>query len=358
MRVFVTGANGFLGRFVVSALLEQGHEVTAAVRPASSIDRLPWADDERVSIARVDLRSRDGLAEAVAMNDAVIHVAAAKSGDVYAQMASTVVGTENLVAAMAESGVSRLVHVSSFSVYRYHGRIPGLLTEEAPLEDDEWRRDEYAVAKLRQESRLRELAGECDLKVTYVRPGFIYGPDNIELACLGCPISSRVWFGIGWFARVPATHAANCADALVAALDAEESVGETVNIVDDELPTRRAYSKKLRATLKPKPVELPVPYSVWRFGCWMIDAFDRLFLGRQLKVPSIVALRKFEARCRPQKYTNEKAKRVLGWTPRIGFDEAFAASARGEWPGVPAKPGFVPIGSGPERDAVASRAAG
>ena len=57
------------------------------------------------------------LVEALADVDAVLHVAAKTSGDVYAQMEGSVVATENLLLAMADAAVARLILVSSFSVY-------------------------------------------------------------------------------------------------------------------------------------------------------------------------------------------------------------------------------------------------
>ncbi len=74
---------------------------------------------EICTIVQADLRSRRGLTEAVTGHDAVLHLAAAKSGDLYAQYAGTVVATENLLAAMTEAGVRRIVLVSSLSVYDY-----------------------------------------------------------------------------------------------------------------------------------------------------------------------------------------------------------------------------------------------
>ena len=53
MNVLVTGANGFLGRHVVSALLARGHRVRALVRPAARLDGLGWTAS--VEIFRADL---------------------------------------------------------------------------------------------------------------------------------------------------------------------------------------------------------------------------------------------------------------------------------------------------------------
>src|SRR5688572_22477616 len=99
MKLLVTGASGFLGRSVVAEATRRGHDVRSVVRP------------------QTDLRSRRGLVELFEGIDAVIHLAACKGGDVYAQYAGTVVATENLLWAMSEAKSSaKFIHISSFSV--------------------------------------------------------------------------------------------------------------------------------------------------------------------------------------------------------------------------------------------------
>jgi nucleoside-diphosphate-sugar epimerase len=121
MNLLVTGANGFLGRYVVAEALRRGHSVRAMVRSTGDAAKHGW--DDRVTPVQADLRRRRGLTEAVAGVDAVLHLAASKAGDMYAQYAGTVVATENLLSAMDEAGVRRIVAISSFSVYDYR-KIP------------------------------------------------------------------------------------------------------------------------------------------------------------------------------------------------------------------------------------------
>src|SRR5687768_5700852 len=115
MKLLVTGATGFLGRYVVAEALSRGHSVRAIVRPTGDANKL----DGDVECVRVDLRSPRGLVEACRGIDAVIHCAAAKSGDFYAQFAGTVLATENLLKSMKETGVKHIVAISSLSVYDY-----------------------------------------------------------------------------------------------------------------------------------------------------------------------------------------------------------------------------------------------
>ena len=101
MRALVTGANGFLGRHVVDALLARGIEVRALVRPAAHLEALGWPSS--VDVFRADLRSSRELRRAFEGVDMLLHLAAVVSGGEDAQFAGTVGGTERLLEAMATS---------------------------------------------------------------------------------------------------------------------------------------------------------------------------------------------------------------------------------------------------------------
>jgi len=123
VRLLVTGATGFLGRRVVADALRRGHTVRAMVRPGFDGASLP----PQVEIIRADLRDPHSID--VAGVDAVLHLAAAKTGDLYSQMHTTVVGTENLIAANKNIGTTHITN----GCYRLHpvewniGESAGLL---------------------------------------------------------------------------------------------------------------------------------------------------------------------------------------------------------------------------------------
>ena len=70
MKLLVTGASGFLGKYVVAAALRRGHRVRAVVRPATDVSRIPWSTHSHVEFVRLDLRRRVGIAEGLAGADA------------------------------------------------------------------------------------------------------------------------------------------------------------------------------------------------------------------------------------------------------------------------------------------------
>ena len=113
MKMFITGAGGFVGRAVVDEARSRGHDIVAMVRSTTGAVETPG-----ITSVIGDLRQDGPWVAALATCDAVVHLAAS-TGDFYDQLASTVLGTERLLAAMSDNGVKRLVHISTFSLYDY-----------------------------------------------------------------------------------------------------------------------------------------------------------------------------------------------------------------------------------------------
>ena len=69
-----------------------------------------------------------------------------------------------------------------------------------------------------------------------------------------------------------------------------------------------------------------VSWSIMRMLARMASMTNSLFLGNKAKVPGIFIPARLHARCKPLRYTNARAKAVLGWTPRYGLIEALDRS--------------------------------
>lgn len=322
-KVFITGAAGFVGQYVVAAVLRAGHQVLANVREKTNVTRLSWHDHPQVTFVRQDLRQRRGLVDAVAAADAVIHLAAVKSGDFYDQFAGTVIATENLLWAMDLAGVRQLVAISTFSVYDFLGMKPHrLLDEGAPIESAPKNRDEYAQTKLIQEKLYRAFEGE----VTILRPGMIYGRDNLWHALIGAEVGGDRWLKIGGKATLPMAYVENCAAAITLALNAPAAIGQTINLVDDHLPTQKAYLKQLLAYTPEPPKLIPVSWLAMRSIANLAWWYNQTFLGGKAKLPGILVPAKLQGRFKPLKYNNHQAKALLGWTPQYDLEAAFSRS--------------------------------
>ena len=339
MRLFITGAAGFIGRSLVTQSLTRGHRVVALVRGTTDVTTLPWASDPRVTIVRGDLRERSDWVDALRGSDAVIHGAYGQ-GDFFSQFAGTVVGTENLLAGMEAVGVRRLVHLSTFSLYDYRA-LPARasLDETAPLETHPQLRDAYTQTKLVQEQLVRDFARRGG-QVTVVRPGAVYGAGKMWDAGMSMRVTDGWWLAIAPWAALKLTYVENCAHAIVLTAENPAAVGETFNIVDTDPPTQRAYAKALRRHGIDVPRSIPVPYVVARAVAQVADAVNRAFFRHRARLPWVLSPAKLDASCKPLTYPNERARWTLGWTPQASLDEALDAITRG----IPVAPMHMRLG--------------
>ena len=316
MRVLVTGANGFLGRHVVAALQARGHEVRALIRPAASLDGLGWSTS--VEVFRADLRNARNLESAFDDVDALVHLAAAMSGSQDVQFAGTVVGTERLLAAMGGSSCKRLVLASSFAVYDWSA-IRGTLDEDSPLEPrpDLYERDGYTIAKSWQERLTRRLAEQHGWDLTVLRPGFIWGRDHGYQAALGVRVG-RLHLVIGPRSRCPLTHVENCADLFALAASDPRAVGHTFNVVDGEGERIWGFLGAYLRGTGTAGIRVPVPYQL-AYSLVRL-AFATVF-RRNADLPHILIPCRFESRLKPLRFTNRRARDVLGWHPPLDLRE-------------------------------------
>lgn len=321
MRVLVTGGTGFIGRSVVAELKRRGHETRVASRSAGAegaagVEHLP-----------LDLRHPDGVAQALAGVDAVIHCAAAMSGDLASQREITVQGTRHLLDGLAPAGVRRLVSVSTFAIYDYAALPAGaLLDESAPLERHLDQRGPYITTKLEQERLIHDHGDNSRWGWSILRPGIVFGPGRTWFHHLGIQAGARHWVSLAGASRLPLCYVEHCAEALVAAVTSESTDGATINLVDDDLPTRSQYLLQLAAQHDPRPTIHDISWHRLDQLSRTADSVNRrLFLGR-LPLPGLLIPASVASRSKPLQYSNALAKARLGWSPRLPFAEAFARS--------------------------------
>ena len=304
MKVLVTGAGGYVGRHVVQALCQRGHQVRAIdIRPLHVAD-LGW-NGLAVDLVQGDLCGSGDVA--VRGMDAVIHLAARMKGSDSQQVAGTVEPTLQLIKAMESAGVNRLVLASSVSVYDWQ-KAQGSLDEDSPLELRVERRDQYAMAKLRQEEVVRQAAQRNGWVLTILRPAIIWGAGMWDLPQLG-PRAGSLRVVIGPSRRLPLTHVENCADAFAIAVNHPAAADQTLNVADGEGPTAWEYVTEMRRRGLLAGTAVPVP-----FGLGMLVARVYGFLGIR-KGPKLLWPACFAARFKPLDVSGNRLRQRLGWRP-------------------------------------------
>ena len=198
-KLFVTGATGFIGSFIVEEALRQGYEVWAAIRKSSS---LKYLTDERIHLLEVNLSDGKVLKKQLESFDFdyVVHAAGVtkclNSNDFFIV---NVDGTRNLVSAIQDNGmhIKKFIYVSSLSVFGpVHEQMPytDIMDNDVPQPDTA-----YGKSKLEAERYLSSLS---DFPYVILRPTGVYGPREKDYFMMTKSIKQHVDFAVGYQPQV------------------------------------------------------------------------------------------------------------------------------------------------------------
>jgi nucleoside-diphosphate-sugar epimerase len=316
--ILITGSAGFVGSRVVKTLLDRGfRNLRCFARPSSDVRRLAGYAGARVQVINGNLLSRSDCIAATKDVAVIFHLAAARGEKSFPDAyMNTVITTRNLLDASREHGcLRRFVSVSSFSVYTNTGKSTRkLLDESCPVEQRPTvRGDAYTFAKVKQDELLQEYGERFGVPYVIVRPGHVYGSGNEA-------ITSRV--GIGTFGiflhlgggnTIPFTFVDNCADAIALAGLKKGVDGQVFNVVDDDLPSSRQFLRQYKREVGSfKSIYLP--HAVSYLMCRLWEQYSNWSEGQ---LPPAYNRAGWHASWKSTRYSNKKAKALLGWTPRV-----------------------------------------
>ncbi len=333
--VLVTGAAGFIGSRVVKTLLDYGfRHVRCFVRPSSDLARLKQVtagSGATVEIVEGNLLRTDDCTRAAAGATVMFHLAAGVDKSYAGCFMNSVLATRNLLdAAVAANSLRRFVNVSSFAVYSNIGMKRGaVLDETATLETEPHRRhDPYGYAKLKQEQLVERYHETFKVPYVMLRPGSVYGPGKLGLTGRIGIDTFGVFLHLGGSNHIPLTYVDNCAEAIVLAGCVAGIDGQVFNVVDDDAPTSRRFLRMFKKRVRAFP-SIPVPYALAYLLSALWEDYSKRTHGQ---LPPNFNRRRCSAEWKGNRYSNAKLKRLVGWSPRIPFEEAsalFFDSARG-----------------------------
>ncbi len=302
--VLVTGAGGFIGSHLTERLAREGARVRAFVRYNSrgDVGLLGLLAPELFSQLNViagDLRDVEAMRQAVRGVDTVFHLGALIAIP-YSYLhprevvETNVMGTLNLLMAVREYGVRRMVHTSTSEVYGTAQYVP--IDEVHPLQGQ----SPYSASKIGADKVVESFYCSFETPVATLRPFNTYGPRQSARAVIPTIISqalSRDEIHLG--ALSPMRDFIFVEDTVRGFLrmaEAEKAVGQQINVGAGD--------------------------------CIAIgDLADRVLqlVGRDLPIVTE------EKRLRPSKSevmrlhaSNAKARDLLGWEPRVSLDEGLA----------------------------------
>jgi dTDP-glucose 4,6-dehydratase len=308
MKIFITGAGGFIGSHVTELLLKSGHSVRALVRYNSRgswghLAEVPEKLRHRLEVRLGDITDPFLVRDVVAGCDVVLHLAAL-IGIPYSYVApasyvaTNVSGTLNILEACRQAKIRRVVVTSTSEVYGTALYTP--IDEQHPLQGQ----SPYSASKIAADKLAESYFRSFDLPVVTLRPFNTYGPRQSARAVIPTVL----------------TQALN--GATVIQLGNLQPKRDLTFVGD----TARAFL--LAATVK------GIEGETIHFG--QSSAVTIGELAKQcLKVASSRAkIVSVEHRLRPEKSevglllcNPAKAKNILGWQPEVSLEEGLRSTA-------------------------------
>jgi nucleoside-diphosphate-sugar epimerase len=318
VRIFVTGASGFVGGAAAEKLVAAGHDVRAMSRSEKSDAAIRAAG---ASPVRCDLEN----VAAAHLGDAeiVLHCAAfvEQWGPREAWKRFNVDGTARMLEAARAAGAKRFIHISTESVLWRGQHLRGV-DETYPLAPNS--PYPYASTKARAEMLVRA-ANAPGFETIILRPRFIWGPgDTTLLPVIEHMAKTGQWMWIDkGAARTSTTHIDNLVCAIELALTQGRG-GEAYFILDDGVRTMREMISGIAAS---RGVALPdksVP-------TWVADTLAAVceFTWRTFGLKGEPPLTRFSAMImsREAVLKDDKARAEMGYRPVISVEDGLRALA-------------------------------
>ncbi|MBN1249224.1 MAG: GDP-mannose 4,6-dehydratase [Anaerolineae bacterium] len=299
--VLVTGAGGFIGSHLTEGLVRRGAKVRAFVHYNSRADPglLRFVDDEildAVDIYFGEIKDPDSVRRAMNGVDVVFNLAALigipySYVHPYDVVQTNLLGTLHVLLAARDFGIERLVQTSTSEVYGSAKYVP--IDEDHPLQGQ----SPYSASKIGSDKLAESFYLSFGLPVSTVRPFNTYGPRQSARAVIPTIITQALTqdaIRLGSLTpRRDFTFARDTARGFILAAESEASVGEVVNLGNGQEITIGELAERIRH-----------------------------LVGRDIPILSD------DDRVRPEASevnrllaSNEKAARLIGWRPEVGFDQ-------------------------------------
>ena len=236
MRIALTGATGFIGRYIVERLVNSGHQLNCWYREHSDRSHLQTHSDS-ISWLKGDLAEHQSADRLIRDCDAIIHNAywrpgegfRGAEGDVVEFARVNILGTLNLIEQSISAGLQRFVFVSTCAVHEQ-------ILSDRPLDEAHplWPLSHYGAHKAAIEKFVHSYGFGFGYPICAIRPTGVYGLQD--------PLSASKWFGLvsrvvsGLPVRVSGggkeVHASDVAKGIEVLLNANDISGESFACYD------------------------------------------------------------------------------------------------------------------------------
>jgi dihydroflavonol-4-reductase len=323
MRIYITGATGYVGSNLIPRLLDQDHDITCLMRLPEK-----YTDSEiftKCNLVKGDIIDRESLKGTMQDIDVVIHLAVlghldeAKQGN-DAFYTVNVLGTKNI---LEECIISKSKRILCFSSTAAIG-IPevDLIDENTPLRAT----NPYGKSKKESDELILSFIKRYNLPIVNLCFPHIYGPgEERDFLKIIRMIKKGIFPQVGFSPNLyPSVYISDAVDAISLALK-KGRVGEKYIIADDDPHDLRVIRKLVLKNLGKERKFYPIiPKHI---SIFFVDAMESIvgLFGTVLPIKA----RNLKSISAGRRLSIEKAKRDMGFEPDVGLEEGIRRTI--EW---------------------------
>jgi nucleoside-diphosphate-sugar epimerase len=329
MKLLVTGANGFIGSNLCKYLLAQQIFPRILLRKSCDLDLLKQLVPQwkQMDIVYGDLLEPASLRPAVRGIDYIIHLAGTIKGSTFQEFNDgNCIGTKNLLQICLEESphLKRLVHVSSMVA-------GGAGTPECPSCEDTpskpLENDWYGMSKFNAECMSKRMVDK--LPIVMVRPPMVVGPgDKISFDLFSLAKSGIKLYVSGEPRHFSVVHVEDLVNGIVMCITHPDIEGEIFNFACNgaisyrdlhEVIATKVFHRKYGSL-----IPFPIPPRLFYFIGYLMEMVSHI----THQPPFLNTSKAIQASAAGQTMSNEKAKRILGWSPYYTIITALEQAGR------------------------------
>ena len=322
MTVLITGASGFLGGALATALVQRNKNVRVFARKTSNLAHLK---DLPVEIAYGSLEDKASVIPAFTGIEIVYHCAALSNdwGRWEEFYKTNVLGVQNLLtAAKGTEEFKRFVHISTSDVYGYPDKA---CDESYPITDIGL---PYNRSKGLGEKAVWDCYKETGLPITVIRPVTIYGPRSKDIVAEIAELLRKkqmVLINHGQ-SHAGLLYIDNAVEGIIKAATSPNTIGGAYNLRDESNETWKQYVEALADGLHTQRPSIHLPAGL---ALSLARALEALYSILHIQSRPLLTRHAVYLMFRDQGYSIRKAKHDFGFQSKVTFAEGINRTV--EW---------------------------
>lgn len=316
MKILVTGATGFIGKNLVDKLVEYDYEIIAVVRKIPEQGNF----DKKIKFIKADLQEIENIQSQMSGVDVVIHMAAQLGhyGMPYEYFYKVNYMSSVKLAQMSiKNNVKQFILCSAPFVVGLEGRNTKEDEPYAPT-------DFYSKTKMLAEQGVMDT---CRGKIpfTILRPSFVYGIGDVRRTTLYRSIKHKHFIlTTSGKSYLHPSYVTDIVDGFVCSILNPKAYNEIFNLGAENDCTSKEYLNCIAEAVGSKLIHINIGYPLSVLLANMIDGISKKILKRQ----GFVSKGRIDFLAKDHSCDISKAKKVLGYTPKISVKEGVLRSVK------------------------------